>query len=743
MQLLRKLRTDHDIRVALQNLPPGIDNTFIRALESIDALPNSQRLRLVLMMVCCATTPLTLPQLAEGIAVEEMDRTWDSARVVNDMMSLIDDCANLLVCIPNGFIPSRPEPFIVQPFHASVKDFLLSKSTRMTGNLEKYSFCPASHAHDHLARLCLSYLTLRAFRCMTIAVSSSPQCTQISQYPFACYAIQEWLRHIHASGTAELADQFLDFLSPEGPTLEKWRYLYGRLISRLSGWGMSRQLAKEDIQHYTALQIAVWFELPMMIRHLGIDKIREKHARSSGSTALHLAVNRGSASVVACLLEMGADVNDADNKGNSPLHLAVARYDSLQNGKTVLQQLLQASADVNARDGSGCTSLHVAAEKAHDSFIPLLLQHGANIEAVDDCSCSPLHSAAKGTEFLFLKMIIKPESLAEVEAETAIKYEKTMTILLEHGAKLEAVDNKSRTPLHTAADKGLEFILEFLLQRGARVDAVDEDLRTPLHLAMTCQVTEVFPYAQNPVSLSVGSESAVACLLKWKTNVNAIDKNRWNPLHLALTLCCKPSALALVLNSGTNIINAIDHNGWTPLHIAAIAAPFVPDEVNARRVISWVACREIVGILLDHETNYNVTELQRIAANMIIKLMMSWGAAAQPVAEDSGSPRHSSTLWFRDILMLALEKGAKLNIPDRQGRNSLHYALIHWGSWLEDNHGILKITSQVNEDTTLRSAYYEWTAILGMLQNHAKKGSIKLAPESNISENTSQGCVCM
>jgi ankyrin repeat protein len=226
-------------------------------------------------------------------------------------------------------------------------------------------------------------------------------------------------------------------------------------------------LDKQDIQHYTALQIAVWFELPMMIRHIGKDKIRERDVRTSGFTALHLAVNRGSVSVVGCLLEMGADVDVVNNKGSSPLHLAVARYSS-QNAKIVLQQLLDASADVNARDGSGCTSLHLAAEKAHDSFIPLLLQHGADIDAVDDCSCSPLHSATKGTEFLFLKTIIKPESLAEVEAETALKYENTMTILLEQGAKLEAVDNKSRTPLHPAADKGLEFILEFLLRRGAR-----------------------------------------------------------------------------------------------------------------------------------------------------------------------------------------------------------------------------------------------------------------------------------
>ena len=44
-------------------------------------------------------------------------------------------------------------------------------------------------------------------------------------------------------------------------------------------------------------------------------------------------------------------------------------------------------------------------------------------------------------------------------------------------------DDQHRTPLHIAAARGHEAMVEFLVRKGARVDAKNEKNETPIHLA--------------------------------------------------------------------------------------------------------------------------------------------------------------------------------------------------------------------------------------------------------------------
>ncbi|KAF8318315.1 hypothetical protein F5887DRAFT_1088454 [Amanita rubescens] len=148
MRRLRKLRTDYDIREALDDLPHGMEDTLSRALETIDAHPNSDRIRRVLRLAIYAVQPLTLYELAEGIATGEMIDVWDPARVVTDPISLIDDCANLLVCAPSSTFPYLPD--VVIPFHASVKEFLANPA-RITQPFLRYALYPQSVVHCDLA----------------------------------------------------------------------------------------------------------------------------------------------------------------------------------------------------------------------------------------------------------------------------------------------------------------------------------------------------------------------------------------------------------------------------------------------------------------------------------------------------------------------------------------------------------------------------------------------------------------
>src|SRR5690242_14857478 len=56
-------------------------------------------------------------------------------------------------------------------------------------------------------------------------------------------------------------------------------------------------------------------------------------------------------------------------------------------------------------------------------------------------------------------------------------------ILLQHGARLDAADEKGRSPLHNAAQRGHVAAVELLVTHGAQVTAQDAHGHPPLHSA--------------------------------------------------------------------------------------------------------------------------------------------------------------------------------------------------------------------------------------------------------------------
>ncbi|MCJ7454088.1 MAG: ankyrin repeat domain-containing protein [Wolbachia endosymbiont of Homalodisca vitripennis] len=98
-----------------------------------------------------------------------------------------------------------------------------------------------------------------------------------------------------------------------------------------------------------------------------------------GRTPLHYAVSNGHIDIVNILLTNGANVSQVTNKGNTPLHTATSKC-----YKEIVEVLLQhISRDklndfVNAKTtSSGTTSLHVAAKGGSLEVVKSLLKHGA------------------------------------------------------------------------------------------------------------------------------------------------------------------------------------------------------------------------------------------------------------------------------------------------------------------------------------------------------------------------------
>jgi ankyrin repeat protein len=79
--------------------------------------------------------------------------------------------------------------------------------------------------------------------------------------------------------------------------------------------------------------------------------------------------------MVKVLLEHGADVNQIDMWGFTPLHVAEATNDTVP-----FDLLLQHGSDVHAKDSAGETAQHCAAKTGREHHVRKLLAAGASVD---------------------------------------------------------------------------------------------------------------------------------------------------------------------------------------------------------------------------------------------------------------------------------------------------------------------------------------------------------------------------
>jgi hypothetical protein len=143
------------MRRAVKELPPGLDKTFKRSIDSIMALPDStarQCLR-ALYWLAYARVPLSSSKLIEAIAIGDMEGTWDPDRIMTpqDLTTIAYNCANLI---------SLEEDGDVHLCHSSVKDFLVQHSMLFSMVLPKSITPNNSSIRFLLAHDCLRYLSI-------------------------------------------------------------------------------------------------------------------------------------------------------------------------------------------------------------------------------------------------------------------------------------------------------------------------------------------------------------------------------------------------------------------------------------------------------------------------------------------------------------------------------------------------------------------------------------------------------
>ncbi len=232
-----------------------------------------------------------------------------------------------------------------------------------------------------------------------------------------------------------------------------------------------------------------------------------------GASALVIAAHSGHAELVGALLAAGADPNAID-AGYAPLHAAVLRGEiemvrtllghganpnqRLQKGTT----LRRASMDWALRPAFvTATPYWLAARYREPQIMRLLADAGADpslptlprpvpVKAraggvgppqTEGGLETPILAAVKGGHDRERRFLLDGQFIdRETEERLAVE---AVSLAIDHGAKIDAVDRGGNTALHSAASTNFIPLIKLLAERGADLEVKNKGGRTPLDAA--------------------------------------------------------------------------------------------------------------------------------------------------------------------------------------------------------------------------------------------------------------------
>jgi ankyrin repeat protein len=218
-----------------------------------------------------------------------------------------------------------------------------------------------------------------------------------------------------------------------------------------------------------------------------------------GFTALQTAIFNGHYALARLLLDKGANANDGSlyvvmemrnlatysnrpnpsdtERGVSHMDVATLLLEKGANPNApYIKTIPPRQAQGNINVAPGATPLYRAVRAIDFAAVQLLLNHGANpSQAIKDGSTPMMAAAGLGA----------PRGGDEEVTEAGDRNDPidVMKALLAKGANVNAANDAGMTPLHYAAQRGSDRIIEFLASQGARFDVKNKQGRSPSELA--------------------------------------------------------------------------------------------------------------------------------------------------------------------------------------------------------------------------------------------------------------------
>lgn len=470
----------------LDHLPRNLHSAFEETMQRIRGQPEALcQLGLnCLMWVSHVRRPMSFDELCDALAITTQSES-------NYLDSTFRPSQRRMTNACQGLITVDKRNKVVHLVHYSVYEYLRRSEPLVFPKAE-----------ENLARLCIRYQLFESFN-TGCCYSKEKIIERLKEYPLLAYAARNWvclrLRSValigdmahrrsvqgnHAANSAnagvdQLALEFLQAREALACSQQVWQYTRGRRkeywapkevrscnalhVSSMFGLTSiaSELLASYDIDTptglgTTALMKAASCGFPDLVRFL-MSKNADPTKQNWYGTALHVACEAGQIGSIEALLDAGVDVNSPDSHGRLPLTCAVQ-----EEHTDALRILLERGADVNLADAEGATPLFLAVQSgARPEVVQTLLTHHADLNRVIQSGNGAIHLAAffDDHDGIIARM------------------------LLDHGAKINALSTLGQTVVHIAAAMGHTKQLAFYLDHGVAIDAQDKDRATALHLA--------------------------------------------------------------------------------------------------------------------------------------------------------------------------------------------------------------------------------------------------------------------
>ncbi|KAL3262636.1 hypothetical protein ABHI18_002599 [Aspergillus niger] len=305
------------------------------------------------------------------------------------------------------------------------------------------------------------------------------------------------------------------------------------------------------------------------------------------------------------------------------------------------------------------SALHVLAYFGITTKAKRLIEKGADVNANDNAlGLTPLHCAAHRG------------------------HEEMVELLLDNKANINATSNEGYTAMHLAAEQGQRRIMRLLLSRRANSRTANRKGVTALHLAVGTALDEAtVPLliksrsdmdAQNAltgnttlhIAIELRRPRVLLFLLEKGANLNIFNKQGLTPLQLAAKLDnCE--ALTMLLEKGSKV-DFCSLSGLTALHIAAMENNWIAFDilmVGGADINTW----DEDGETLLHK------QARQASSSTVASHLLEQGANIEARTSQGYTPLQCAAMdGNKKMFFFLLENGAKVDVETPKGETLLH-----------------------------------------------------------------------